>query len=476
MPGADQLHVIPEMRRIKTIHFVGIGGAGMCGIAEVLLNQGYKITGSDIRKSSNTQRLKSMGAKIFIGHDSKNVKQADVVVYSSAVKQRNPELKAAVSQSKPLIPRAEMLAELMRYRHSIAIAGTHGKTTTTSIVASILAEAGFDPTFVIGGLLNSAGTNAQLGGSRYLVAEADESDASFMHLQPMVAVVTNIEADHLSTYGGDFENLKKYFVDFLHNLPFYGLAVLCVDDPVVREILPQVSRPKLTYGFSKNADFRIGNLVQNEGITKFEVSRQGKKKPLKIKLNMPGKHNALNATAAVVIASDEGIRDADIRNGIRQFSGVGRRFDVQGEFEVEDGTVTLIDDYGHHPSEVAATVRALRDGWPKNRLVMIYQPHRYSRTKDLYEDFVEVLSEVDVLLLLEVYAAGEKKIAGADSRSLCRSIRLRGKVDPLYVQKESDVHSILKDLSRGGDMVLTQGAGSVGLLAKELAAKGFRTK
>jgi UDP-N-acetylmuramate--alanine ligase len=404
------------------------------------------------------------------------VKQADVVVYSSAIKQGNPELKAAVSQSKPLIPRAEMLAELMRYRHSIAIAGTHGKTTTTSIVASILAEAGFDPTFVIGGLLNSAGTNAQLGGSRYLVAEADESDASFMHLQPMVAVVTNIEADHLSTYGGDFERLKKYFVDFLHNLPFYGLAVLCVDDPVVREILPQISRPKLTYGFSKDADFRIGNLVQNKGITEFEVSRQGKKKPLKIKLNMPGKHNALNATAAVVIASDEGIRDRDIRSGIQQFSGVGRRFDVQGEFEVEDGTVTLIDDYGHHPSEVAATIKALRDGWPENRLVMIYQPHRYSRTKDLYEDFVEVLSEVDVLLLLEVYAAGEKKIAGADSRSLCRSIRLRGKVDPLYVKKESDVHSILKDLLRGGDMVLTQGAGSVGLLAKELAGKGFRTE
>ncbi|HAJ77074.1 MAG TPA: UDP-N-acetylmuramate--L-alanine ligase [Gammaproteobacteria bacterium] len=476
MSGAEQMHVIPEMRRIKTIHFVGIGGAGMCGIAEVLLNQGYKITGSDIRMSSNTQRLKSMGAKIFIGHDSKNVKQADVVVYSSAVNRRNPELKAAVSQSKPLIPRAEMLAELMRYRHSIAIAGTHGKTTTTSIVASILAEAGFDPTFVIGGLLNSAGTNAQLGGSRYLVAEADESDASFMHLQPMVAVITNIEADHMSTYGGDFERLKKYFVDFLHNLPFYGLAVLCVDDPVVREILPQISRPKLSYGFSPDADFRIDNLVQNEGITKFEVSRPGKKKPLKIKLNMPGKHNALNATAAVVIASDEGIRDADIRKGIQQFSGVGRRFDVQGEFELEDGTVTLIDDYGHHPSEVAATIRALRDGWPENRLVMIYQPHRYSRTKDLYEDFVEVLSEVDVLLLLKVYAAGEKKIAGADSRSLCRSIRLRGKVDPIYVQKEPDVHSILKDLLRAGDMVLTQGAGSVGLLAKELAGKGFRTK
>ncbi|NKB34176.1 MAG: UDP-N-acetylmuramate--L-alanine ligase [Pseudomonadales bacterium] len=473
MPNGAQMYQIPEMRRINTLHFVGIGGAGMCGIAEVLLNQGYKITGSDIRKSANTERLQSFGAKIFVGHDAKNLKKADVVVYSSAIDKKNPEIKAAINQSKPLIARAEMLAELMRYRHSIAIAGTHGKTTTTSIVASVLAEGGMDPTFVIGGLLNSAGTNAQLGQSRYLVAEADESDASFMHLQPMVAVVTNIEADHMSTYGGDFENLKKYFVEFLHNLPFYGLAVMCVDDPVVREILPQVSRPKITYGFSKKADYRIQNLKQHKQTTEFEVRRPGKKNPLKIKLNMPGKHNALNATAAVAIACDEEIKDRDIKAGIQNFSGVGRRFDIQGEFDVGDGKAMLIDDYGHHPTEVAATIKALRDGWPKNRLVMVYQPHRYSRTKDLYEDFVDVLSAVDVLLLLEVYSAGEKKIAGADSRSLCRSIRLRGKVDPVYVQKEAQVHEVLKGLIKGGDIVLTQGAGSVGALAKEIAQKGL---
>ena len=306
-----------------------------------------------------------------------------------------------------------------------------------------------------------------------MVAEADESDASFMHLQPMVAVVTNIEADHMSTYGGDFANLKKYFVDFLHNLPFYGLAVLCIDDPVVREILPLVSRPKITYGFSKNADFRIKNLTQKKQTTEFEVQQRGKKKPLKVKLNMPGRHNALNATAAIVIASDEGVKDKDIKSGIQKFSGVSRRFDVQGEFGVEGGSVLLVDDYGHHPTEVEATIKALRDGWPKNRLVMIYQPHRYSRTKDLYEDFVEVLSGVDVLLLLEVYSAGEKKIAGADSRSLCRSIRLRGKVDPIYIQEEADIHDVLQGLVRAGDVVLTQGAGSVGALAKEIAQKGL---
>lgn len=467
------MHFIPEMRRIKTIHFVGIGGAGMCGIAEVLLNQGYSISGSDLKESANTQRLASMGSKIFIGHDSSNVKDADVVVYSSAIDEENPEIAAAIAESKPLIARAEMLAELMRYRHSIAIAGTHGKTTTTSILASVLAEGGCDPTFVIGGLLKSAGTNARLGESRYLVAEADESDASFMHLQPMVAVVTNIEADHMSTYGGDFENLKKYFVDFLHNLPFYGLAVLCIDDPVVREILPRISRPKITYGFSSDADFRIDNLVQKEGTTEFEIYRNDSKESLQITLNMPGRHNALNATAAVVIASDEGLQDQDIRSGIQKFSGVSRRFDVQGEFEFGDGTVLLIDDYGHHPTEVAATIKALRDGWPEKRLVMIYQPHRYSRTKDLYEDFVDVLSESDVLLLLEVYSAGEKKIAGADSRSLCRSIRLRGKVDPVYVQSVDDVHEILQDLIKPGDIILTQGAGSVGSLAKQLAELGF---
>jgi UDP-N-acetylmuramate--alanine ligase len=477
MPSSVKLHSVPEMRRIRTIHFVGVGGAGMCGIAEVLLNQGYSITGSDIKESANTKRLKGMGAKIFIGHKASNSEKADVVVYSSAIDHGNPEIKAAMLKSKPLIPRAEMLAELMRYRHSIAIAGTHGKTTTTSIVASVLAAGGFDPTFVIGGLLNSAGTNARLGEGRYLVAEADESDASFMHLQPMVAVVTNIEADHMETYDGDFEKLKKYFVDFLHNLPFYGLAVLCIDDPVVREILPRISRPKLTYGFSQDADFRIQNLTQKQGVTDFEVLRPLKKSPIKLRLNMPGEHNALNATAAVVIATDEGLLDRDIKSGIKNFSGVGRRFDVQGEFPVSSGTskgtVKLIDDYGHHPTEVAATLKALKVGWPENRLVMVFQPHRYSRTKDLYEDFVDVLSEADVLLLLEVYPAGEKRIPGADSRALCRSIRLRGKLDPVYVKDEADVHAILMGILKPGDIVLTQGAGSVGGLAKELAAKGF---
>lgn len=474
MHSAANRHVIPEMRRINRLHFVGIGGAGMCGVAEVLLNQGYNISGSDLKESPNTLRLESMGAEIFIGHDATNVKNADVVVYSSAIDERNPEIKAAINEFKPLIARAEMLAELMRYRHSIAIAGTHGKTTTTSIVASVLAQAGFDPTFVIGGLLNSAGTNARLGESRYLVAEADESDASFMHLQPMVAVVTNIEADHMSTYGGDFENLKKYFIDFLHNLPFYGLAVLCIDDPVVRELLPRISRPKITYGFAEDADFRIINLSQEQQITQFDVVRKEAKDRLKITLNMPGRHNALNATAAIAIATDEGIKAKDIQGGIQNFAGVGRRFDVQGEFAVNGGTVMLIDDYGHHPTEVAATLRALRDGWPENRLIMVYQPHRYSRTKDLYEDFVEVLGEADVLLLLEVYSAGEKKIAKADSRSLCRSIRLRGKVDPVYVKEESEVREILRELVLPGDIILTQGAGSVGALAKQLAKLGFK--
>lgn len=474
MHSAANRHNIPEMRRINKLHFVGIGGAGMCGVAEVLLNQGYNISGSDLKESPNTVRLASMGAEIFVGHSAQNGSDADVVVYSSAIDERNPEIKAAIKASKPLIARAEMLAELMRYRHSIAIAGTHGKTTTTSIVASVLAEAGFDPTFVIGGLLNSAGTNARLGESRYLVAEADESDASFMHLQPMVAVVTNIEADHMSTYGGDFENLKKYFIDFLHNLPFYGLAVLCIDDPVVRELLPSISRPKITYGFSEDADFRITELSQRKGTTEFEVVRREANDNLKITLNMPGHHNALNATAAVAIATDEGIKAKDIQNGVKNFSGVGRRFDVQGEFEIEGGSVMLIDDYGHHPTEVAATLRALREGWPENRVVMVYQPHRYSRTKDLYEDFVEVLAEPDVLLLLEVYSAGEKKIASADSRSLCRSIRLRGKVDPVYVKEESEVHGILCGLIRPGDIILTQGAGSVGSLAKQLAKMGFK--
>ena len=464
---------VPEMRRITTIHFVGIGGAGMCGIAEVLLNQGYAITGSDIRASAVTQRLVDLGAQVFIGHRAENVVSADVVVYSSAVKPENPELSAAREAGRPIIPRAEMLAELMRYRHGIAIAGTHGKTTTTSLVASIFAEAGLDPTFVIGGLLNSAGANARLGESRYLVAEADESDASFIHLQPMVTVVTNIDADHMSTYDGDFNRLKKFFVEFLHNLPFYGLAVMCVDDPVVADILPQIARPTLTYGFSDQADFRILNLKQTRQFTRFEIARPEHSDTLKIELSIPGRHNAQNAAAAVAIATDEGISDEHICAGLSKFQGVGRRFDIQGDFPVQGGKAMLLDDYGHHPREVAATIAALRDGWPESRIVMIYQPHRYTRTKDLYEDFVMVLSDVDVLLMLEVYSAGEDAIPGADSRSLCRSIRARGHVDPVYVQDDEDIRKVLTGILRDGDIVVTQGAGSVGALAKQLSEQGL---
>lgn len=469
----DKAYTVPEMRRIHTIHFIGIGGAGMCGIAEVLLNQGYRITGSDIRGSQVTERLASLGARIFIGHESGNITEADVVVYSSAIDPTNPELRAARENGVPAIARAEMLAELMRYRHAVAIAGTHGKTTTTSLCASIFAEAGLDPTFVIGGRLNSAGANAGLGESRYLVAEADESDVSFLHLQPMVAVVTNIEADHMSSYDGDFEKLKRYFLEFLHNLPFYGLAVLCIDDPVVAEILPRVSRPVLTYGFSERADFRISGLHQRERFTEFRVERPDGLAPLSVSLNIPGRHNALNATAAIVVATDEGIADEHICGALNRFEGVGRRFDIQGMFPVRGGEVMLLDDYGHHPSEVRATIDALRTGWPGARLVMIYQPHRFSRTRDLYDDFVKVLSEVDVLLMLDVYAAGEAGIPGADSRSLCSSIRQRGKVDPIYVENDSEVQHVLNDVLRDGDIVITQGAGSVGALARKLGSEGL---
>lgn len=465
---------VPEMRRIRNIHFVGIGGAGMSGIAEVLLNQGYVISGSDLAESRVTRRLQSLGATVFKGHEADNVSKADVVVVSSAIDKKNPEILRAMEQRIPIIRRAEMLAELMRYRHSIVIAGTHGKTTTTSLIASLLAQGGCDPTFVIGGLLNSAGTNAKLGASRYMVAEADESDASFLHLLPMVAVVTNIDDDHMSTYEGDFDKLKKTFIDFLHNLPFYGLAVLCIDDPVVREILPRVSRPVLTYGFSEDADFRVVSVNQHERVTKFAVQRPGFDKPLELTINMPGLHNVLNATAAVVVATDEKLSDADIQKGIESFQGVGRRFDVQGDLALADGgKVMLVDDYGHHPTEVAANIRAIRDGWPERRLVMIYQPHRYTRTRDLYDDFVEVLSEVDFLLLLDVYAAGEKPIRGADSRNLASSIRQRGRLDPVLVKKREELKSILNTVLRDGDILVTQGAGNVGLLARQLAEEGL---
>ncbi len=474
MGDTVQRFTMPEMRRIKGIHFVGIGGAGMCGIAEVLLNQGYQISGSDLKQSETTQRLQAMGVTVYIGHAASNVQQADVLVSSSAVAADNPELAAARAARIPIVPRAEMLAELMRYRHGIAVAGTHGKTTTTSMIASILGTAGLDPTFVIGGLLNSAGTNARLGDSRYLVAEADESDASFLHLQPMLAVVTNIEADHMQTYGGDFGQLKQTFINFLHNLPFYGLAVLCSDDPVVREILPSISRPFFTYGFNDEADFTASNVRQAKTVTRFELSRPDGLTNLDITLNMPGDHNVLNASAAIAVATDEGVSDAVIVQSLANFSGVGRRFQVHGEFPVAGGSVLLVDDYGHHPTEVAATIAAIRKGWPAQRLVMIFQPHRYSRTRDLYEDFVAVLASVDVLLMLEVYSAGEEPIAGVDSRSLCRSIRTRGRLDPIFVDDNEQVRGVLQGVVHAGDIVLTQGAGNISSVAGTLQQAGLQ--
>ena len=465
----NQRHMIPEMRRIRAMHFVGIGGAGMCGIAEVLLNQGYRISGSDLRQSTVTERLEKLGVTVHIGHRESNVDDADVLVVSTAIDAENPEIRAALERRIPVVRRAEMLAELMRFRHGIAIAGTHGKTTTTSMVTSVLAEAGLDPTFVIGGKLNSAGTNARLGASRYLVAEADESDASFLHLQPMVSIVTNIDADHMSTYGGDFEKLKTTFIEFLHNLPFYGLAVVCIDDDVVRELLPRISRQTITYGFSDDADYRATNLEQKGLFTRFTVERPAGRAPLAITLRMPGRHNVLNALATIAVADDEGVADQDIVAALEKFAGVGRRFSVLGEYQVGSGDVMLVDDYGHHPRELEVTIDAIRKGFPERRLVMVFQPHRYSRTRDLYEDFVRVLSAADVLLLMDVYPAGEKVIAGADGRSLCGSIRQRGKVDPVFIERDESLEAPLKNILRPGDLLLLQGAGDIGSLAQILS-------
>lgn len=463
---------VPEMRRIRRIHFIGIGGSGMCGIAEVLLNQGYEIWGSDLGENTNVLRLRKLGATICLGHRAEQVQGADVVVQSSAVAEDNPEVMAAREQRIPIVQRAEMLAELMRYRHGIAVAGTHGKTTTTSLLVSIFAAAGREPTFVIGGRVNSVGTNAQLGESRYLVAEADESDASFLHLQPMVAVVTNIDEDHMETYDFDASRLKRTFVEFLHNLPFYGLAVLCLDDGTVREIIGDVSRPMLTYGFSEGADFRIQQPVLKENRSEFLLYRPARE-PLLITLNIPGKHNMLNAAAAVAIAVDEGLSDAAILEGLSGFQGVGRRFDIQGEFPVANGSALLVDDYGHHPVEVEATIRAVRDGWPGRRLVMVFQPHRYTRTRDLYDDFVNVLTGCDALVVLPVYSAGESEIPGADSRSLCRSIRQRGQLDPIYVSEIEAVPAAVAAIVQPGDIVITQGAGNTNQVATMLAERNL---
>ncbi len=466
----SKVYQIPEMRRIRRIHFIGIGGAGMSGIAEVLINMGYNISGSDMRESDTTRHLVAKGAQVAIGHHAANVMGADVIVNSTAVKADNPEMVAAKEQRIPIVRRAEMLGELMRYRHGIAIAGTHGKTTTTSLMASVLAADGKDPTFVIGGLLNSAGSNAKLGESRYFVAEADESDASFLHLQPMVSVVTNIDADHMDTYGGDFNVLKKTFIEFLHNLPFYGLAVLCGDDPIIRELLPQVSRSVLTYGLSEDCDVRAINIRQDKMNTSFDVVRVGQDATLPVTVNLPGEHNVLNALAVIAVATDEGVADSAIQAGLSGFEGVGRRFQVYGDMPVgQKGAAMLVDDYGHHPREVGATIKAVREGWPERRLVMVYQPHRYSRTRDLYEDFVDVLSGVDSLILLEVYAAGEEPIPGADGRSLSRSIRTRGVVDPVFVESVEDVAQALRHIIKPNDIVITQGAGNVGQLSAELS-------
>ncbi|QTL39233.1 UDP-N-acetylmuramate--L-alanine ligase [Xenorhabdus budapestensis] len=464
---------VPEMRKVRHIHFVGIGGAGMGGIAEVLANEGYQISGSDLAPNPVTQQLIALGATIYFNHRAENVRNASVVVASTAIPADNPEIIAAREARIPVIRRAEMLAELMRYRHGIAIAGTHGKTTTTAMIAGIYAQAGLDPTFVNGGLVKAAGTHARLGTSRYLIAEADESDASFLHLQPMMAVVTNIEPDHMDTYQGDFENLKQTFVNFLHNLPFYGRAVMCIDDPVVKELIPRIGRYVTTYGFSKEADVRITHYEQKGAQGFFTISRENLPE-LHVILNAPGRHNALNAAAAVAVATEEGIDDTAILASLAEFQGTGRRFDFLGEFSLrningKEGGVMLVDDYGHHPTEVDATIKAARAGWPDKRVVMVFQPHRYTRTRDLYDDFANVLNQVDVLLMLDVYSAGETSIPGADSRSLCRTIRSRGKLDPIFVSEPEQISVMLSQIMENNDLVLVQGAGNIGKIARNLA-------
>ena len=462
--------MVDRMRRINRVHFVGIGGVGMAGIAEVLVNLGYQVQGSELKESNATERLGRLGADIHIGHDPHLVEDTDVVVVSSAIAEDNPEVVRAHALRRPVVQRAEMLAELMRFRYGIAVAGTHGKTTTTSLVASILAEGGLDPTFVIGGRLASADSNARLGAGRYLVAEADESDASFMHLQPMVAVVTNIDVDHMETYGGDTGRLQDTFVEFLHNLPFYGLAVVCVDDAGVRAILDRISRPVITYGFSEDADVRGLDFSQNGRRCRFRVCGEGLG-DIPIDLNLPGRHNALNAIAAVAVAAELGVEKDAIGRALGEFAGIDRRLQVLGEIEANGGTVLMVDDYGHHPRELAATIEALRASWPERRLVLAFQPHRYTRTRDLLDDFAIVLAEVDALLLTEVYAAGETPIVGADGRALARAIRSRGQVEPVFVEDVEKLPDVLPGMLRPGDLLVTCGAGSIGSVAAKLPGR-----
>ncbi len=459
------------MGRVRRVHFVGIGGAGMSGIAEVMHNLGYQVSGADLRENAVTRRLRDMGVTVSIGHDAANVADCDVVVVSTAIAAENSELVAAREQRIPVVPRAEMLAELMRFRYGIGVAGTHGKTTTTSLTASLLAEGGLDPTFVIGGQLNSAATNAQLGAGHYLVAEADESDASFLYLQPSMAIVTNIDADHLPTYEGDFDRLRQTFIEFLHHLPFYGLAVLCLDDPEVAHVLEQVNRPVITYGIETDADVKASDVQQQGKQTHFVVHRPGHDEPLPVTLNLPGQHNVLNALAAIAVATELGVADAAIQKGLAGFQGISRRFQLAGEIMTAAGKVLMIDDYAHHPREIAPTLAAVRAGWPERRLVVVFQPHRYSRTHDLFDDFIKVLSSVDVLVLGEVYAAGEAPISGADGRALSRGIRARGQVDPVFVEELDSLPEVLKDLLHDGDVLLTLGAGDIGSAAARLVGE-----
>ena len=451
-------------RDIGPVHFVGIGGIGMSGIAEVLANLGHRVRGSDAVDNANVQRLRARGIPVSIGHDGANLGDAKVVVVSSAIKRDNPELVAARARQLPIVRRAEMLAELMRFKQAVAIAGTHGKTTTTSLAASCLAEGGLDPTFVIGGRLNSAGANARLGQGDFLVAEADESDASFLFLSPVVSVVTNIDADHMETYDHDFGKLKQAFVDFLHRLPFYGVAVLCSDDANVREILPRVAKQVVTYGFDAEANFRAENVVADGGLMRFTcVRRNGSTSRLDITLNLPGRHNVLNALAAIAVATEVGVADAAIVKALADFKGVGRRFQRYGDVALAGGgRFTLIDDYGHHPVEMAATLAAARGAFPGRRIVLAFQPHRYTRTRDCFEDFVKVLSGVDALLLAEVYAAGEPPIVAADGRTLARAIRVAGKVEPIFVEDIAAMPDAIRAAAQDGDVVMTMGAGSIG--------------
>jgi len=456
------------MRRIRKVHFVGIGGAGMSGIADVMHTLGYQVSGSDIASSAVTERLKNIGVKIYNKHVAENVSDVDVVVTSTAIDQENVEVETAKANRIPVVPRAEMLAELMRFSHGIAVAGTHGKTTTTSLVTSILAEAGLDPTYVIGGKLNSSATHARLGKGKYLVAEADESDASFLYLQPMIAIVTNVDADHLPTYGGDFSRLKQAFVEFLHHLPFYGLAVVCIDDAEVRGLLPEITRPVIRYGTDSEADVCASNIRYQGSQTLFDVLLPDAKSPIEITLNMPGHHNVLNALAAICVAHELGVTVQHMQKALSEFEGIGRRMHMYGDIKLQQGTVTLVDDYAHHPTEIAATLSASKNAWPDKRMVAVFQPHRYTRTRDLFEDFSQVLNECDVLVITEIYAAGEELIAGADGRALCAAIRARGRVNPIFIDDVEQLGSNLQTILQDGDLVLTMGAGSIGRIASQL--------